>query len=181
MDDGIVAQARERLMKRYPQPPIEFITADLLDFNNSQVWDKVEEATIITMYFVQDALQKIRPMLEERLAGKKCRIITVGYAMPGWNHSSFESELGTTCYLYNWGDMMDDEEASIFSEDSLLIDRPKELMQDPLEQMRAQGLDMNSIEEIAKTIQDRAEEDRKECWADYEEEEPEEEESTSDK
>ena len=75
IDEGILKQAHERLGKRYPQPPIEFVTADLLDFNH-EVWEKVQEATIITMYFVEDALQKIRPILEEKLAGKQCRILT---------------------------------------------------------------------------------------------------------
>lgn len=191
VDEGIMKQARERLMKRYPQPPIEFITADLLDFNNLDVWDKVvQEATILTMYFVEDALKKLRPMLEEKLAGRKCKIITVSYAMPGWNHTIMETTLGTTCYLYEWGyDKFGDEDdnpstttttTNIFAEDSLLIDKPKELLRDPLEQMRAQGLHMDDIEQIANTINDRAEEDRKHYWSDDEEEEEDEEDSEED-
>ena len=176
VDEGIMKQARERLLKRYPQPPIEFITADLLDFSNLEVWDtKIQEATIITMYFVEDALRKLRPLLEEKLAGRKCKIITVSYAMPGWRHTIMETTLGTTCYLYEWGnDMEEDEASTIFAEDNLLIDKPKELLQDPLEQMRAQGLDMDNIEQIANTIQDRAEEDRKQYWSDDDDEEEEE-------
>lgn len=170
IDDGIMKQARERLSKRHPQPPIEFITADLLDYNNHKVWEKIQEATIVTMYFVEDALRKFRPLLEEKLAGKKCKIITCAYAMPGWNHTIMETTLGTTCYLYNWGDMEDDDDDPFFTEDSLLINKPKELLDDPFERMRAQGLDMDKIEHVVRSIPDRSVRDPSDYWTDDEDE-----------
>jgi SAM-dependent methyltransferase len=175
VDEGILKQARARLAKRYPPPPIEFLTADLLDFHNPRVWNEIlPQATILTMYFVQDALRKLRPILEEKLAGRTCKILTVAYPMPGWNHTTFETTLGTTCYLYHWGASDDMEQVdSIFAEDSLLVEKPKELLKDPLEQMRAQGLDTDNIEQIAKTIHDRAQEDRKHYWDEEEENEEE--------
>lgn len=176
IDDGIMAQARERLLKRYPQPPIEFITADLLDYNNDEVWTKVQEATIITMYFVQEALQKFRPLLEEKLAGRQCKIITCAYPMPSWNHTSFETSLGTTCYLYQWGD----DDNNIFAEDILLVDKPKEVLEDPLEKMRAQGFDPNKIEQVPYQLQHPSTWDEEGDWTTDEEDSDDEEDDDSD-
>ncbi|CAB9523655.1 RNA methylase [Seminavis robusta] len=173
VDDGILERARERLAKRYPQPPLEFITADLLDYNNNQhVWDILQEATIITMYFVEDALLQIRPILEEKLAGKQCKIITCAYEMKGWNPTIIETTLGTTVYLYNWGSMEEDDSFFV-ADDNLLRDRPKELLEDPLEKMEKQGLDLDNIETVARTITlDRY--DSQDTWSDSENEDEEE-------
>lgn len=171
IDDGILDKARERLGKRYPQPPIEFITADLLDYNH-EAWEKVQEATIITMYFVEDALQKIRPLLEEKLAGKRCKIITCAYEMKGWTHTIMETTLGTTVYLYEWGTDMQEEDTSFFAEDDLLLNKPKEFMEDPLQEMRANGENMNieHIEKIMSMIPDMSKPDPNDSWSDDEDE-----------
>ena len=166
IDDGILEKARERLGKRYPQPPIEFITADLLDPDNDEVWQKVQEATILTMYFVEDALQKIRPLLEEKLAGKQCKIITCAYEMKGWTHTIMETTLGTTVYLYEWGNMEEDDKS--FFEDEMLIDKPKELLSDPLQKLRAQGEDIEHVEKLMSWIPDRSKPDPSDSWSDDE-------------
>uniref|UniRef100_A0A7S3VEK7 Uncharacterized protein n=2 Tax=Chaetoceros debilis TaxID=122233 RepID=A0A7S3VEK7_9STRA len=61
-----------------------------------------EECTIVTMYFVSDALQKLKPKFEQYLVGKKgCKIITVGYEMKGWESQWVEVCLGLTVHMYD--------------------------------------------------------------------------------
>lgn len=112
IDKGILDVANQRLMKIHPQPSIQFIKADLLNDMNHKVWeDKIQNATIITMFFVSDALQQLRPILERKLSfamkkdsnKKPIKIITCSYEMPGWNASIIATVLGMTVYLYEWG------------------------------------------------------------------------------
>ena len=177
IDDGILEKARERLGKRYPQPPIEFITADLLDYDNDEVWSKIQEATIITMYFVEDALQKIRPILEEKLAGRQCKIITCAYEMKGWTHHIMETTLGTTVFLYNWNQGSTGEDNVTFFEDDMLVgNKPKELLEDPLVKMKAQGGSVQHIshfEKILSFLPDPNKPDPNDSWTDDEEDEEE--------
>lgn len=139
IDEGILQVAKDRLAKRYPQPPIEFIQADLLN-RNDPVWTTtIAEATIITMYFVEDALQKIKPIIEEILVGKpSCKIITCGYEMKGWNHTIMETSLGMTVFVYEWdkkddndeddGEFYDEEdEQSFFEGDDILPNKPRSI------------------------------------------------------
>lgn len=111
IDTKIVEQAQDRLSKRHPTPPIEFIIGDLKD-PKAEVWDQVANASIITMYFVKEALQEIQPHLEKILLGKKVRIATVGYAMPksnvGWDPTWVEVILGTPIHIYELGFPMSD-------------------------------------------------------------------------
>ena len=186
VDDGILDKARERLGKRYPQPPIEFITADLLQYDTSSssnadddnqttdVWETIiPEATILTMYFVEDALQKIRPRLEEALAGKTCKIITCAYEMKGWTPTIIETTLGTTVYLYEWGKHTSGEDGdstnendSFFFEDDLLLNKPEELAADPLQELRAKGEDIEHVEKMMSWIPDRSKPDPSDSWDD---------------
>jgi hypothetical protein len=53
------------------------------------------------MYFVEDALDKIKPLIERHLIGKKCKVITIGYAMKGWEPKWVEVVLGLTVYMYD--------------------------------------------------------------------------------
>lgn len=176
IDEGILEKSKERLRKRYPPPPVEFIQADLLDPDH-EVWEKIQEATIITMYFVGDALQKIRPILEEKLAGKHCKIITCSYEMKGWMYTMMETTLGITVYLYNWG-KMDDEDTPFFDDD-ILIEKPKGLMEDPLEKLRVSGLDVTNIEHVRQSfIPDRNNPDYDE-WIDDSDSDDEQERDTS--
>jgi len=102
VDEVITAAAQNRLMRRHPPPPLEFIVADLLDVTHP-AWEKVQEATLITMYFADEALRVFRPVLEEKLAGRECKILTCGYEMPGWNSRMQEVVLGTKIHRYDWG------------------------------------------------------------------------------
>lgn len=111
IDTKIVQEAQDRLSKRHPKPPIEFMIGDLKD-PKAKVWDEVANASIITMYFVKQALEEIQPTLERVLLGKKCRIATVGYAMPksnsGWDPTWVEVILGTPIHIYELGFPMSD-------------------------------------------------------------------------
>lgn len=106
IDTKVVKLANERLSKRHPKPNIEFVIGDLKDAN-AEVWKQVGEATIITMYFVKEALEIIQPILEKVLLGKKCRIATVGYPMPKssveWDPIMAEVILGTPVHIYELG------------------------------------------------------------------------------
>ena len=111
IDTKIVQQAEDRLSRRHPKPNVEFIIGDLKD-PKDKVWNEVANASIITMYFVKEALEEIQPHLECILLGKKCRIATVGYAMPkthvGWDPTWVEVILGTPIHIYELGYPMTD-------------------------------------------------------------------------
>lgn len=104
VDEKIMQVARGRMAKRHPQPPnLEFHVADLMNSDQDEIWDKVRGATIITMYFATEGLLHFKPLLEEKLIGAKCKILTVGYEMPGWKSANYEVVLGTKINLYEWG------------------------------------------------------------------------------
>jgi Methyltransferase domain len=132
VDEAIVSVAEARKSKRHPSPTnLQFYVGDLLD-PFSSAWDVVLTAnpTVITMYFASSALTQLRPVLEEKLVGRSCRIVTSGYEMPGWEASTFEVVLGTQIYLYQWntnatGSEPSAEEDHFFGfTDSLLSNRP---------------------------------------------------------
>jgi hypothetical protein len=111
IDTKIVAEAQNRLSKRHPQPTIDFVIGDLKD-PKAQVWNQVANASIITMYFVKEALEEIQPTLEKVLLGKKVKIATIGYAMPKtnpeWDPTWVEIILGTPIHIYELGYPMND-------------------------------------------------------------------------
>jgi hypothetical protein len=127
VDEKIVKLATERLAKRHPQPDLEFHVADLLD-ESHPVWAKVQEATILTMYFAEEALEKFRPLLEKKLMGRECKVITCGYEMPGWDSNMSEVVLGTQIHLYEWGKELDDDSA--FLGEDILKQKPEDFMHD---------------------------------------------------
>lgn len=91
---------------RHPAPPnLQFVCADLMDRHNpitNALWDDIaRECSILTMYFVEDALEKIKPLIETHLVGHKCKVITIGYAMKGWEPRWAEVVLGLTVYMYD--------------------------------------------------------------------------------
>ena len=103
VDQDVVRLAEERLNRIHPKPNLNFIVSDLMD-PNSPAWVKhVPRATILTMYFATDGLQKIRPYLEQALRGKKCKIFTCGYPMPGWDSQVVETVLDIPIHFYDWG------------------------------------------------------------------------------
>jgi hypothetical protein len=133
VDQNIVQVARDRLAKRHPPPDLQFYVADLLD-ENHEVWGLVQEATIITMYFAQEALETFRPLLEKKLMGRECKIITCGYEMPGWDSYMQEVVLGTQIHLYEWGKEFDDDEDHMaFAGDDILKQKPDDIVIDTME------------------------------------------------
>jgi hypothetical protein len=115
IDANIVQVALKRLQRRHPKPDLEFVVADLLRDFNHPVWEHVKQATIITMYFATEGLLKFRPVLEAKLAGHKCKIITCGYDMPGWISKKFEVVNAMPLHLYEWGTIYDDGEEDILT------------------------------------------------------------------
>ena len=110
IDEGILQHAEERLAKRHPRPTnIEFAQVDLLKEQEHPVWDRIRQATVISMYFATPALRMFRPLLEEQLRGHSCKIVTAGYQMPGWEPWQTTVVLGTTLHYYRWGDAWDEE------------------------------------------------------------------------
>jgi len=75
------------------------------DESLQSITDKIANSTIITMYFVDNALQQVQPYLSSILGGKKnVRVITIGYEMPnkdGWDASWVERVLGLTMFRYD--------------------------------------------------------------------------------
>ena len=120
IDSSLIQMSNERISKRYPRPKnIEFICADLLDIDGAcgEIWKKIEEeCTVLTMYFVDEALQKIKPILEEKLGGSGCNVVTVGYNMKGWEPVWVEVILGLPVHLYK---MKNKEESAPTPEEML--------------------------------------------------------------
>lgn len=102
IDPEIVQKARDRLAKRFPVPDMDFYIADLKDFKNI-AWDHVKDATIITMYFVEKALEDIRPTLERVLKDRMATVVTCGYPMTKWDPSHVEYLLGLPVHVYKIG------------------------------------------------------------------------------
>jgi hypothetical protein len=144
VDEAVVAVALARRAQRHSPPPnLQFVVADLLDTSHD-CWEIVQRATIITMYFAEPALAKLRPILEQKLIGRVCKIITCGYQMPGWESSIDEVVLGTSFHLYEWGGSTthalspidpaeDGDEASLFLGDDLLREQPQDLIVDAVQ------------------------------------------------
>ena len=130
VDEDIVQVANDRLNRIHPKPNLEFIVADLMDPTNP-AWDHVKEATILTMYFAKDGLEKIRPLLENALRGKQCRIFCCGYAMPGWDYQMMETVLDMPIHFYDWGNSE--------VEDAILNDRFIENI--PMDNIRMRTMD----------------------------------------
>lgn len=102
VDEDIVKVANDRLNRIHPKPDLHFVVADLMEANHP-AWKHVEEATILTMYFAKDGLERIRPLLEIALRGKRCKIFCCGYAMPGWDPQMIETVLDMPIHFYDWG------------------------------------------------------------------------------
>jgi len=103
VDEDVIKLAEERLNRIHPRPNLKFIVSNLMDPNSSAWKEHVPRATILTMYFAADGLEKIRPYLEQALRGKKCKVFTCGYAMPGWDSQIVETVLDIPIHFYDWG------------------------------------------------------------------------------
>lgn len=130
VDEDIVEVANKRLDRIHPKPNLEFIVADLMHPNHP-AWDYVKGATILTMYFAREGLEKIRPLLENALRGKRCRIYCCGYAMPGWDYQMVETVLDMPIHFYDWGNSE--------VEDTLLDDRFIENI--PIDNIKSKTMD----------------------------------------
>jgi hypothetical protein len=154
VDEKIVQVARDRLVRRHPQPDLEFVVADLLKDTSHPVWYKIQQATVITMYFAAEALQVFRPILEAKLAGHTCKVLTCGYEMPGWHSRTQEVVNGMQIHLYEWGTPFDDEDqddmASLesFMGEDILQRMPTAATQQRLEGQKFAG--MNVIDRTSK-------------------------------
>lgn len=111
IDEQLVGLAKERLAKRHPAPTnIEFRVQDLMatETSDGSIWksegdsgaSSIREATVITMYFVQDALRRLKPKLEMAALPDGCRVVCCGYAMPEWEPDHVEVILDLPIYLY---------------------------------------------------------------------------------
>jgi SAM-dependent methyltransferase len=142
IDEGVVNVAKARLAKRHPAPPnLSFLVADLLDPTNEEAWSHVQKATLISMYFATPGLEKLRPLLEQKLAGRSCKIVTCEYQMPGWESEIDEIVLGTQISLYQWG-QADTKKVVVndaFFEDHIIMERPLELKMKALEGEKFRG------------------------------------------
>jgi hypothetical protein len=109
IDPSLIHQSNTRKMRIHPAPEnLEFICADLMDVEENhgaeaiQLWEQIQsECTVMTMYFVEDALTKIKPLLEKYLIGSNCKVVTIGYEMRGWEPAWAESILGLTIHMYD--------------------------------------------------------------------------------
>lgn len=102
VDADIVQVANDRLNRIHPKPNIHFVVADLMDGKNP-AWEEVSNATILTMYFAKEGLEKIRPLIERALQGRRCKVFTCGYPMPGWESQVVETVLDMPIHFYDWG------------------------------------------------------------------------------
>jgi SAM-dependent methyltransferase len=123
VDEGIVQVANDRLNRIHPKPNIRFLVADLMESTNP-AWKEVENATILTMYFAKEGLEKIRERVEYALRGKRCKIFTCGYAMPGWESQVVETVLDMPIHFYDWGNTEVDDS---FLSDSFIENIPQKL------------------------------------------------------
>jgi hypothetical protein len=122
------------------------------------ITEKISTSTIITMYFVNDALKQMKPYLESTLGGKSnVRVVTIGYEMYGWDATWVERVLGLTIFKYDMGNVSNepaewkvgenDEGGGIESRTTLSnehqydLDYGTELSQLYLQQKRAQDIE----------------------------------------
>jgi hypothetical protein len=129
VDANLIQVAWDRVARRHPKPKnIEFIAADLMnmkDERTKRLWQQIrDECTILTMFFVEDGLQKLKPFFETYLTGTKVKIVTIGYPMRGWQSSWEEVVLDLRIHLYQMNH--DDSEDRIDAYDTLSASAPFE-------------------------------------------------------
>lgn len=102
IDEKLVAISEERLARRHPRP--DNLTFRVEDLMQSSVWHQdIQQATVITMFFVEEALLKLKPALEAALKDRQgCRVVCCGYEMPGWEAQWVEVILDLPIYMYTF-------------------------------------------------------------------------------
>ena len=132
VDANLITAAWNRVAKRHPKPQnIDFIVADLTntrDKTTRRLWEQIrEECTILTMLFVEDGLQQLKPLFEKYLKGSNVKIVTMGYPMSGWKTAWEEVVLDLRIYLYHMKNIMgDDNGDNLFEDDHFLVDTQTE-------------------------------------------------------
>ena len=122
VDANLIQLALNRVARRHPKPTnIEFIATDLTnieDDKTKRLWEQIrDECTILTMFFVEDGLQRLKPFFEKYLKGSHVKILTIGYPMKGWQTSWEEVVLDLRIHLYHMNDTLRD--SNIASDTSL--------------------------------------------------------------
>ncbi|KAL7550078.1 hypothetical protein ACHAWF_013313, partial [Thalassiosira exigua] len=126
VDENVLERCRERMRRRFvPRDGagsegggrgLEFLRADLVRVaerrrerflgaggdEGCEVTRRLSDSTVVTMYFVRDALLRLKPYLASVLGGKKgVRIVTIGYEMEGWDASWAERVLDLSVFRYD--------------------------------------------------------------------------------
>ena len=105
IDQRLIVLSQE-LLEQQNHPRSHVVHYRLADLMNAQhdVWKTMEEdATVVTMYFVEHALRNIRQSLTRVLHNSShCRIVTCGYPIPDWKPQQVQHHHlgGLTMYLY---------------------------------------------------------------------------------
>jgi len=107
-------QKEKHQLRLQQQPPLSSSVQD--EDASSQdcsqgddITQKLSESTVITMYFVDDALKQVQPYLSSVLGGREdVRVITVGYEMKGWSATWVERVLGLTIFKYDMRNISND-------------------------------------------------------------------------
>lgn len=109
VDASLIAACEERKGRRHPVPEnLQFVEGDILEGELD-----LEGCTVLTMYFADEGLAKVKPILEEKLGGSGCRILSFGYAVKGWSPKYVEHILGLPIHFY----VMDEELYSLALDD----------------------------------------------------------------
>ena len=161
VDENLVGSANDRLARIHPKP--EHVTFHVEDLERSDEWLKyLEDATVITMYFVQDALIKLKPKLEAALKNRKCRIVCCGYEMPDWESQWVEQVMDLPIYMYTINTAVDNiYKMSPEERDKLLVeyglqDKPDEtrsILDEPFPKNK-----WHEVKEVKPPLWDPAEE-----------------------
>lgn len=117
MDESMIQQCQQRLHSKYhpsSHPHVEFRTMDIVSQAHELVQEMNSEkhpCTVLTLYFVPEALEQIQKPILEQLTHVRS-IISCGYPIPGWEPAWVEIMLGLPIYSYRKLDM-DEEETEI--------------------------------------------------------------------
>ena len=99
----VIERQKQKYQQQLNQQSTNAVVEEETDWSKEDgITNKLTKSTVITMYFVNDALKQIQPYLESTLGGKhNVRVITVGYEMYGWEPTWVERVLGLTIFKYD--------------------------------------------------------------------------------
>lgn len=152
IDEQLVGVANERLSKRHPKPDnLEFRVEDLM--KGDALHATLQDATLITMYFVQDALKKLKPKLEHALGDRKgVRIVCCGYEMPGWEPRWAEVILDLPVYMYTYNTPLE-ELPKLTAEERAQMVAAMEPSSQPTESLEEEVFRTNSMDDDVEEIE----------------------------